>query len=303
MVFAWDQAAFVQRCEDAGIPHHSARVIPESLLQPALPEGVILRRCAEGCEGLVWRGGEVVSSRWWVQIPDATGWLNFQRGAGVPASDQIVTPPSLSREVDWCDVPWATPKKLSELLGQDRLYEHAALAFVLLLLALPTLWLLKNWLILDRQVTALTKEKVRLEEAARPVLQARAETLDAMMSLDAIAERVEHVNPVVLLAHLSRQLPKNGTILRELEWEGDRVRLVLLPPSTSSRIAYVAALEGGGWLQKVRELAPDRPGEVVLAAELLGNVPPSARAKNIDATSGKDGASHSRFNGKKGAGL
>lgn len=320
VVLAWDQTAYRERCETAGLPTHSHRLIPETLLHPALQEGVELRRCAEGLEGLVWRDGVLVASRWWAQVPNQESWLNFQRGAGVLPGAQIDAPPTIAESLEWAPTLWAEPQRLSDILGQDRLQEQMVLAFTLLLLALPTLWLLKNWLLLDRQVTTLTKEQQHLEEVAQPVIQARVEALDALTSLEAIVKRVDHPTPVVLLSHLSRQLPRDGNTLRELEWKGARVRLILLPPPSKSRIAYVKALEDGGWLHNVREVAPDGEGGgegVVLVADLVGNTPPGddeAKAKpdlpnaktSPDSSSGNGGAGGSTASEStpdKGAGL
>jgi hypothetical protein len=234
-------------------------------------------------EGLVWRDGVLVASRWWEHPPNTESWLNFQRGAGVLPAAQMAEPPDLPAYLEWAPTVWAEPQKLSDLLGRNRLYEQMTLALALLLLALPTLWLGKSWLILNGQVATLSKEKQRLEAAAQPLIQARAEALDAQMTLETIVKLVDHPNPEVLLAHLSRQLPKDGTLLHELTWEGERVRLVLLPPPSKSRIAYVEALEVGGWLHNVHEVAPDGGGGgggdgMVLVADLVGNAPPAAGA-------------------------
>ncbi len=282
VVLAWDQAAFNERCATAGIPANPGRLIPETLLHPALHKGVTLRRCLEGVEGLVWREGVLVASRWWPQMPAADGWLNFQRGAGVLPEDQEIEPPTLDEAVLWSGTPWAEPRRLSELLGRDRFYEHVVIAFATLALMLPSLWLVKGWLATDGRVTALTREMARLEEAAQPVMQARTEAMDALVSLEAMARVVDHPNPVILLAHLSRQLPKDGTVLREFSWEKEQVRLVILPPPAKSRIVYVEALESGGWLNHVREVAPDSETAeqgVVLVADLTGTAPPAVDAE------------------------
>jgi hypothetical protein len=273
-VFAWDRADFVQRCEQAEIDDRPARMILESLLHPAHQEGISLRRCVHGFEGMVWHDGELVADRWWAQAPDAEAWLNFQRSAGVPPQAQEIELPGIAAEARWLAAPWAEPKMLSDLLGRNRLYEHAALAVALLVMLLPTLWLLKSLFVLDAHTAALDEEKLRLETAARPVLEARSGALDALTTLGAIVKRVDRPDPLVLLAHLSRQLPDDGTVLREFEWEGERVRLVLLPPPAASRIAYVEALEGGGWLRNVRESTSNRSGQgVVLVADLVGGPP------------------------------
>ena len=67
MAFAWDQRAFEQRAQAAGLPAQPARTLPETLLLPAHDEGVVLQACVPGVEGQVWRsrpaGGQPLVAR------------------------------------------------------------------------------------------------------------------------------------------------------------------------------------------------------------------------------------------------
>lgn len=276
-VFAWDQAAFAQRCEAAGIGAGHVRVLPETLLHPPLDEGVALRRCIEGWEGQVWRGGMLRTSRWWAQAPDAESWLNFQRGAGLsPVELPPLPADEEAAEPAWSGQPWAEAKSLAALKGEKGFKLMAALAAALLLFALPTAWLANELWHAGERVAALAAQKRQLEEAARPVLQAREESLQILANLEGLTKRVDHVGAVALLAHLSRRLPRDGSVVRELEWSGSKLRLALAAPAGTSRIAYVQALEGGGWLREVRELGSEQGGGeglVVLSAEIAGLAP------------------------------
>lgn len=271
-VFAWDQRALLQRCEASSIPVRGMRLLPESLLQPALANGVVLRQCAEGVEGQVWRSGALLASRWWAQPPELDGWLNFQRGAGVAAPIQAFDV-SIAESEFWSGEPFADVQTLSAMMAQGRLYLLAGFAAVSLVLALPTFWLLKSWIAADERVVALTAEKQQLETLAHPVLHARSEALDALATLEAMEKLVEHPNPVVLLAHLSRLLP-DGTTVQELELKGNRLQLVLLAAPGASRVAYVKAFESGGWLHNVHEISAENTHDgIVLVAELQGSSP------------------------------
>lgn len=280
-VLAWDAARLAEQRAAAGLnPASRLLVAPESLLhEPLQAEGATLRRCSEGCEGQVWRAGRLVASRWWPQTPEPAAWLNFQRGAGLESSRQATEPPNLPETPVWAPRPWAPAQRLSELLERDRLYLHGALALALLLMLLPTLWLVRSGWAAQTQAAALMAQRHTLEAAARPGLEARAAALDALSQLETLLAQVDRVAPVSLLAHLSRCLPADGSRLLELDWEGRRLRLVLEPAPGTPRTVYVRAFESGGRLRDIRELAQDQIGEaqgLVLAAELAERPPASA---------------------------
>jgi Tfp pilus assembly protein PilN len=281
MAFAWDQRAFEQRAAAAGLPLRPRRVLPETLLLPAQADGVALRPCSTGVEGQFWRDRQPVASRWWPQPPDAAAWLNFQRSAGVPAEAQQPEPPvpATGDGTPWLDAPWAPVTTLAAMVERSRQRVHASAAVILALLLLPTLWLLRSTWDVRQQLAALEAERVRLEADAQPVLKARSEALAVRAELDALAAAVERTDALHLLAHVAAQLPADGNRVRDLEWDGRRLRLVLVVPATTPRIAYVRALESGGWLQDVREDAQDAAaGTAALTAEIRSAQPPQAVA-------------------------
>jgi hypothetical protein len=279
MAFAWDQRAFEQRAQAAGLPVQPARTLPETLLLPAHDDGVVLQVCSTGFEAQVWRGRQLVASRWWPDTPDVAAWLNFQRSAGVPPSAQLQQPPPCDPGAGpgWLDEPWAPVLSLSAMIERARLRVHAVAATLLAALLLPTLWLLHaNWA-LAQQVDALEAEKVQLTAQTQPVLTARSQALAAMASLDTLLAAVSHPDALTLLSQVATLLPGDGSRIRKLEMDGSRLRLVLGVPAGTPRITYVRALEGGGWLQDVREDTQDTtPGTVALSAEIRGNGPPTA---------------------------
>jgi Tfp pilus assembly protein PilN len=293
MAFAWDQHAFEQRAQAAGLPTQPVRTLPETMLLPAHDDGLVLQACSAGVEGQVWRGRQLVCSRWWPDAPDTAAWLNFQRSAGVPAAAQVPEPPALDPGCGpaWLDEPWAPVITLNAMIERARLRVHAVAATLLAALLLPTLWLLHaNWAV-AQQVDALEAEKSQLTLKAQPVLTARSQSLAVLASLDTLLAAVSHPDALTLLSHVATLLPGDGSRIRKLEMDGRRLRLVLAVPAGTPRIGYVRALEGGGWLQDVREDTQDAtPGTVALSAEIRGNAPPpSAAAQAPGATAVKRG--------------
>jgi hypothetical protein len=284
-VFAWDATALAEQARAAALPWPAPQTWPESLYiaPPAGADGdatLQLVPCREGCEARLWRSGELVASRWWPQWPDTESWLNFQRGASVPDSARSETPPPAS---DWPGVaalsrPWATPTTLQALRERQQLPQHALAAFGLLALLLPTLWLATDlWQTLNAN-QALAIQVQRLEADAQPVLRIRANALEGLAALDTLGPAFERSDPLALLAHLSQRLgAAGGAVVRELDWNGTRLRLVLAVPAARPRVAYVQALEDGGLLRDVREDTQDvEPGLLALVAELAQRPPASS---------------------------
>lgn len=278
LVFAWDRSQFRRRAEAAGLPAEGVTVIPEVLLLPRRDEGLSLLRCEAGGVAQYWRGGELLHSRWWPDWPDAEEWLNFQRGVGVALEARQALPPRPAAPEAWLDRPWATPVGLEALRGQGRLWEHAAVGALALSLLAPTLWLARAWQESEAALERVEARRAELESRVKPILQAREQADAAIGAAGAIARQVDHPDALALLAHVSRLLPQDGGSIRELEWQGERLHLVLAAPPGASRSAYVKALESGKWLRDVREAADSSPGAFAVNAVLAGNVAPAPRA-------------------------
>lgn len=281
MAFAWDQSAFEQRALAAGLPTRPAVALPETMLLPSYDHGVVLQACSSGVEGQVWRSGQLVASRWWPETPDVAAWLNFQRSVGVPPGAQLQQVPKLDASASHqaLDGPWAPVVTLQAMEEHARLRQHALAALLLAGLVLPTLWLLHaNWT-LSQQNDALQAEETQLTAEVQPALTARSQALVAMTELDKLVALVGHPDALSLLGHLGALLTIDGSRIRSLELDGPRLRLVLAVPTGTPRITYVRALEGGGWLQNVREDGQDAtPGSVALSAEIRGSRPVSGGA-------------------------
>jgi Tfp pilus assembly protein PilN len=160
---------------------------------------------------------------------------------------------------------------------RSRLRVHALAALVAAALLLPTLWLAQAHLSVSREVAELDIRRQALATGAQPLADGtRGVVRRAGHARRADVSIVDRPHALDLLTHLARHLPADGSRITRLEWDGSRLRLALAVPPGTARIAYVDALEGGGWLRNVREDSQDAaPGAVVLAAEL----PPRARRR------------------------
>lgn len=276
MVYAWDREAFLARSRLGGVPTLPGRVLPEGFLLPHHAEGVHLHHCIAGVEARVFRRGELVATRGWPSTPDTSAWQNFLRSNGVADAGQHAAQPTEDASANWLDAPWGNPALFRDLLDRPRVRLHQAVAIAALLLLLPTVWLSKSLVSAGSRIDDLAAERRALENTAGPLMGAREEALAGLASLEALHAAVDRPNPVALLATLSRQLPDDGTLLRELEWDDRTLRLVLAPGPSASRTTLVKALEAGGWLTGVHELSAEQgpeAGSLVLVAELAAETP------------------------------
>jgi len=251
-----------------------ASLWPETLLQarPASIEPVLrLHACREGCEGQYWVNGELQASRWWPHWPDTAAWQNFQRGCSLPDALRQADVPAHDT---WQPAtgplqPWATPRSPQALREQRRLRWHGVAAGLSLLLALPTAWMLaQGWH--DRTaLTSLQAELATRRTDMEPVMRLRDDAQAAAAALQTLVALYDRGEPLALLAHLSERVEAaGGATLRELDWDAERLRIVLATPAAQPRIAYVQALEEGGWLSGVREDTQDtEAGSLALVAQ------------------------------------
>lgn len=278
LAFAWDRSLFLRRADAAGLPTEGVTVIPETLLLPCQAEGVTLNLCEAGCVGQYWQGGDPVHSRWWPEWPDAEAWLNFQRGVGIAHDAQLPLPPQPASPPAWLEQPWARPLDLDALRGQGRLWEHAAMGALALLLLAPTFWLARDWRESEAALESVNSRKTELESRVKPILEAREQAEAAIGTAQALADQIDHPDAMALLLHLSRVLPQDGSKVRELEWQGQQLRLSLSTPPSVQRSVYVKALESGQWLREVREAPESALGSFTVNAVIVGSREPAAMA-------------------------
>jgi len=149
-----------------------------------------------------------------------------------------------------------------------------AVGTLALLLLAPTLWLGRAWQESEAALERVNARKAELASRVKPIVLAREQAGAAIAAVQAIAAQVDRPDAQALLAHLSRQLPPDGSSIRELEWQGGRLQLSLVAPAGASRSGVVKALESGNWLRDVREAPDSTPGAFAVNAVIAGSVAP-----------------------------
>lgn len=253
MAWAWDDARAASMLADAG-GSAGARLWPETLLTgPATTPCVRLVRAVEGVDGQVWRGGDLLASRWWPQMPDTEEWARWARTAAfdVESAGETLLPPV--EEPHW-QRPWAEGSDLDAMLSNTSRMERVALGASLIgLVGLSAAQAHQAWsAYVDRR--ELLEEQAQVAALAAPVQGARDRALALADEATALSGQLVAVQPLEVLQHLAETLPPHGVTLTELELNGTRLRVALEAGPEISRSAIVKDLQAPGWFAQVAEV-------------------------------------------------
>lgn len=269
-LYAWDPRSLPAR--SAQLPPW--QVLPECWLRPAPDtDGLRLVAALDGVEAEHWRGGQCVARRWWPaavasQTEDWTQWLAAQGLAATPPAAQAESLPPLPR-----------PRHAALPLHEARRAQGggSAAGWVAVLLCGLTGAVGMSALQAHAALRSAQAEAQAAEPAQRRVQERVREARALAAQVQEISRPFEAVAPLPLLAHLDQVLPK-GSQLRELDLQGQRLRLAVELPGDASRAAFLQALQSGGWLTRVNEVRADSgPRQWMrVEAQLSGWQPPPA---------------------------
>lgn len=241
-VFAVDRQHLATTLKDA-----KPQLWPESLLHEPGSDGVRLIESIEGCEGQAWREGVLLASRWWATQPDEAEWQAFARQARVSA----VRAPVVQA------LDWYKPRRQitpAERLGNGSMGSQRLLAVALCLglTAFAGLIARDAWDAYQRRQGGLA-ELDQLKQELAPVQAGRDKALALNDRIMALIRQLDVPQPLDVMEHLSQLLPK-GSVIRELDLQGRKLRIALELPQDVQRAKVVEALESGGWLVQVSEV-------------------------------------------------
>jgi len=220
-VWYWSRARVVALAAD--VPGRRRRFVAEALYVGAPhTDTVELLALSEGVEARAWKAGQLHSSRWWPQPPDADAWQEFMRGVGQASSVTVDVPvPAITLPAQ---IPWgkrALDADTLRLSGVEQYLPKAALAAgVLLLLAAGI------------QLGEIMRARIAVHQA-----QAAASDLDAPLAR-------------ILDARQNADQAKAGIM--------QLITLRSLRPSTSLMAELTRAIPGSNWqLKQWNQPTPD----------------------------------------------
>lgn len=273
LAIAWDATAAQQQLADAGLAPERCHFIPETLMQAAGPDGLRLLRASEGFEAQCWRDGLLRASRWWAEPLTTQDWQEFMHlsGAGRAADDALPQP----QEAALAASAWARHYPLHATSdGADGTEQR--LVFVgALALALTTGLLAHQLWDARQQGRALARQIADVKAATAPVLGARDATMAAVNEVEKLAAWFALPLPVDVIGYLHDALGRSGVQVKDLDLEGDKLRLGLQLAPSATRAGIVRDLQAGGWFVDVAEVRADNArGLLTMDMRIVGLRPP-----------------------------
>lgn len=251
LVWIWDEERLRAALQEQGLSRDRVRVIPETLLQPPLARGVVLRACLEGVDGQVWGDSALIASRWWPQTPDRAQWIAFQRDAAVSPEEQLHAV-SAPVEVQWLGQPWAASEDTAESGAAKTRAEAVAIGVAATALALATTWYATSVLKFQQIAAARTAELRELEKGTEPVRLARSQALETFARVRTLNSLAMYPNQLSLMAAVAEKLPRNGPTMREWDFREGKLRVAIASPNRLESSEYVRALETLGPFENVQ---------------------------------------------------
>lgn len=291
LAIAWDEAGLERDLAEQGLALDRCWVVPELLVQQPMDGGVRLVRSLEGVDAQCWHAGQLNASRWWPIQPSVEDWLTFLRAAGqTVASDEaggstLFDVPQATEVLEEA-TPWVRHHSMQaagdsghhELEGWLVYLSAVCLAFAA---GAAAHQFLDAW----RLQSGLQAQLAELKGKADKALVVRDKAIGELASVQKLASFGLTPQPMEVIGHLHETLARTGIQIKELELEGERLKLGLQLGPNVARASIVKALQSGGWFADVNEARGDGAGRALLALELKikGAHAPAARADDATA--------------------
>jgi len=268
LVWAWDADKVRQAIVAKGQKPQRARILPESVLQTTVANGLCLSRCQEGYEGQLWRESRLERSRWWPQAPTSEEWLMFQRDAGIPPEEQQGQPPA-PRVSPLHAQPWVN--QAGSANDQGMRLERLAIALGVLLLLLPTFWYGFSYYKLQRSTAALRALRAQLQRQAEPILEARSQARDYLARINALRAIAPYPGQLELMAKIAQALPQDKSSLKDWDFQSGQLKITLSSSSDISTTFLIGALQQAGPFRDVKALPGRDPKSVTFQMTVQGS--------------------------------
>lgn len=277
LAIAWDDAALHRDLGFADVPADRHHAIPESLLQPALEDGVRLIQGAEGFEAQRWHQGALKASRWWAAPLSAKDWQEFCRSAGLHAGEAQSLPSVQSLAIT--SKAWARHQGLD---GDSDGLQRTELRIAFsggVAIAVVAGALAQQWWSAEQEGRSIERQMAEIKTTAGEVLAARDQTMAALDDVQKLATWFAQPLPVDVIGQLHESLGRSGIQVKELELEGQKLRLGLQLSPQSTRAGIVRDLQAGGWFTDVTEVRADNVRSMLtMDMRIQGDRPPATPA-------------------------
>jgi hypothetical protein len=253
MVWLWDKSRINAAIAAAGLQPARVKTIPETLLVPQLNNGLRLLKTLDGIEAQVWKSNSLAASRWWPELPANDEWLAFQRDAGLV---EHVVLPTVAQSPPLLAESWARIASLDEYRALDSRVERLVYVFGIALMGIATLWYGVHIAKSNAALNSKKAELAALNDKAQPVIAARSEAQAVLLRVNALLATDAYPNQLQLMAKVAEALPRNGTHVREWNFQGSKLKMLISVPDPAVQSSgLVSALQAAGPFNNVRSSA------------------------------------------------
>ena len=270
MVWAGDADRVEGEVAAARLKPKSTAVIPETVFHQRRSEGVHLVACIEGFEGQSWGPQGLNASRWWPRMPTAIEWINFQRDAATPPERQSNEVP-IALAPNWADRPWGRSAPLASSAAYGGKAESWIVPAVVICLFAASMWygiqLANLTSLVDEQAVVLND----LNRKTEPILAARGQALEALSRLNALQAIDPYPDQLSILAKVAESLPKDGTYLKEWEFQNGKLKLQISSPNKPVSSDFVKLFQSMKIFKNVQAAPGNEPASLNLTMELVPN--------------------------------
>jgi len=267
LVWAWDADKLEAHLNEQKLKLAQTRVIPETLLHMPIVSGLRLANCMDGVEGQLWQDQYIIHSRWWPQAPTAEEWLAFQRDAGkTPDQEQRVLG---GKDMVLLKTPWAKSFDLERGLGSTLPFEDRLVKGTVLLLAIFTVWQGIELVKTRQEIGKIKAESVLAEQSARPILEARGKSLDALARIESLQTINRYPAQLEMLARVANQLGKDGAYLNEWDFQNGKLKITIASANSLSSSFLVKKMEEVGWFRNIQAASSSDPNVLSLTMDAM----------------------------------
>lgn len=269
LVLAWDRMRVQQDMAAFVAEPRRCRLVPEPMLRQVGADGARLVRCLEGVEAQIWRDGWLQASRWWPDAPGEQEWRLFLHASATPELAKIERP--AVEEAAWLDRPWSALRGMEGDAGPTVGLERRMVVVGALVLVMGAAAVGRQTWDVSQAIAQRDREISALRESAAEVLAKRDRALERAAEAQRLAIWLSEPLPIEVILHLHDTLSKSGVQLKEMELNGNKLRIGLQLSLQATRSAIVRDLQSGNWFKNVSEVgASSGNGLMVLDMSLDG---------------------------------
>lgn len=262
-MWIWDKDKVDQEIGSAKLNRHRVEVIPETLLHGQETNTHRLVECLDGFEGEIWQNGTLTHSRWWSVPPDLGSWNAFLRDGGQPANDSVPAP----RPATYSKTPWAKVDSLNDGVGGR--YENILVMAGFSLLSAMSVWFLVQSVRVSGEIAEEKDRLAILEQRAKPIQDARQHALDLRERIEFLRGFDPYPAQILLQAEIGKRLPKDGTFIKDWDFQAGRLKLTLVSPNKLQASVFVKAYQESGWFKDVQAPSGSDPSLLILEMSVL----------------------------------